>query len=186
MNFFDDLNKLNKDNSNDEFSDLNSKVYDEHDYILSPEKNPEFFEGLCKTYQFEKIPYNKNGFTQEFLNKIKFIYRIYCNIFTKVTSLNELKYFNNLEGIDSFCFSGCLNLKSIIFSENLKNIGTNSFYNCISLEKLYLPKNLKMVDDSAFEGCINLKEIIIPELFSERLKNIFYGVDLTKVNITYI
>ena len=164
--FFDDLDKLNK-NQNDEFGDVNGHIYDEHDFILGPDKNPEFFYGLCKMIKYPKTHYNKNGFTQEFLNKIKFIYRIYCNIFTKVTSLNELKYFNNLEGIDSFCFSGCLNLKSIIFSENLKNIGTNSFYNCISLEKLYLPKNLKMVDDSAFEGCINLKEIIIPELFSE-------------------
>ena len=33
--FFDDLDKLNSNQDNDEFSDLNNKVYDEHDFILS-------------------------------------------------------------------------------------------------------------------------------------------------------
>ena len=47
-NFLDDLDKLNQDKKNKEFGDVNSGVYDEHDFILSQDKNPEFFKGLCE------------------------------------------------------------------------------------------------------------------------------------------
>ena len=81
--FFDDLDQLknnlnknlNKDKVNDEFGDVNGNIYDEHDYILSQDKNPEFFYDLCdfcKDY-YSDLPSDRNGFTQEDLNKIIYL-----------------------------------------------------------------------------------------------------------------
>ena len=161
--FFDDLDKLNKD---DGFRGTNANIYDQHDYILNPDKNPEFFEGLCnmcKEY-YPNLPSNENGFTQEDLDKITYISDIdWISFFQDVTSLDELQYFHNLEIIKLFSFTNCIKLKSVIFPENIKKIYYRSFYRCSSL-----------------------KEIIIPERFKDNMKNIFYNVDLTKINITYI
>ena len=166
--FFDDLDQLNK-NQDDEFGGINSQVYDEHNYILGPYKNPEFFEGLCNMCEHYQIPYNKNGFLQEDLNQITFIKpdNDWISFFQDIISLDELQYFQNLKIISSWAFD-----------------------KCFSLEKVYLPKNLIKISDLSFEGsfagCISLKEIIIPEKFKDSIEYIFYNVDLTKVNITYI
>ena len=182
--FFDDLDKLNSNQDNDEFSDLNNKVYDEHDYILSPYKNPEFFEGLCNMCKDKEIPYNENGFTQKDLNKITFL-DDNEDYFYNIISLDELQYFNNLKIIKSLCFFNCRKLKSIIFPEkNSLKIGMYS--NCISLEKVFFPKNIIEIRPYSFSYCTFLKEITIPKKFKDNIKNIFYYVDLTKVNITYI
>ena len=111
--FFDDLDKLNKD---DGFRGTNDQVYDEHDYILSPYKNPEFFEGLCNMCKDKGFQYNENGFTQKDLDKITYIDSVMFakSYFQDVTSLDELQYFNNLEEIDSWGFQNCEKLKSII------------------------------------------------------------------------
>ena len=189
--FFDDLDKLNKnlnkeDKENDEFGAVNGNIYDEHDYILSPYKNPEFFEGLCEMCKQEKIPYNENGFTQNDLDQITYLDDI-KGYFDNVTSLNELHYFHNLEKIFGWCFYNCPKLKSIIFPEkNSLKIGVYSFSNCISLEKVFFPKNIIKIRPYSFSYCTSLKEITIPKKFKDNIKNIFYYVDLTKVNITYI
>ena len=62
----------------------------------------------------------------------------------------------------------------------------NSFSNCISLEKVFFPKNIIEIRPYSFSYCTSLKEITIPKKFKDNIKNIFYYVDLTKVNITYI
>ena len=72
--FFDDLDQLNK-NQDDGFGDVNGNTYDEHDFIISQDKNPEFFKGLCefcKKY-YPNLPSNENGFTQEDLDQIIFL-----------------------------------------------------------------------------------------------------------------
>ena len=164
--FFDDLDKLNK-NQNDEFGDVNRGIYDEHDIILSPDKNPEFFYDLCdfcKDY-YPDLPSNRNGFALKDLNQITLINSDdnCCSYFKNVTSLDELQYFHNLEIIKSFSFADCKKLKSVIFPKNLKKINIYSFMNCSSL-----------------------KEIIIPERFKNSIQSIFFKVDLTNVDITYI
>ena len=168
MNFFDDLNKLNKDKENDEFSDLNNEIYDEHNfYILSPYKNPEFFKSLCNICKDYQISYNENGFTQKDLNQITKLKQKFndwsLSYFKNVTSLNELQYFYNLREIRMLCFSECKKLKSII-----------------------LPKNLEIIYEYSFEHCSSLKEIVIPKRFKSLMKNIFSEVNLKKINITYI
>ena len=210
--FFDDLDQLNK-NQDDEFGGINSQVYDEHNYILGPYKNPEFFEGLCNMCEqyYPGLPSDRNGFTQEDLNQIKDIYsNIYGNsCFKNVISLDELQYFHNLKEIRPFCFYHCTKLKSVIFPKNLKKFWDSCFSHCTSLEKLnfpdsikeiynlsfyycsslkeiVIPKNIKNIGDFAFEHCSSLKEIVIPKRFKSLMKNIFSEVNLKKINITYI
>ena len=210
--FFDDLDKLNQ-NQNDGFGEVNSSIYDQHDFILSPDKNPEFFKGLCNMCEHYRISYNKNGFKQEDLSQITFIdsdSNSNCwSYFKNVVSLNELQYFNNLKTIEDYCFSSCLNLKSVIFPQNLEKIETDTFYNCVSLKELKIPNSLKEINKFAFYNCVSLekiiipknipsirrysfgyctslKEIIIPERFKDNMKYIFDKVDLTNVDITYI
>ena len=190
MNFFDDLNKLNQGTEDKEFSDLNNEVYDEHNYILSLNRNPEFFKGLFKMFYDYKI-YHKNTdyFLQEDLNKIFYIDtnpKYYGSYFNKVTSLDELKYFKNLKKIYSWGFSECRKLKSIIFPENLKIIHHSAFDRCISLKELIFPKNIQIIEDNAFIYCNSLEKIIIPKVFKNDIEDIFAYVDLTNVNITYI
>src|SRR5574344_394666 len=162
--FLDDLDKLNK-NQDDEFGGTNDQVYDEHDYILSPYKNPEFFEGLCNMCEHYQIPYNKNGFLQEDLNQITLIdsddnCRSY---FENVTSLDELQYFHNLEIIEIYSFKSCKELKSIILPKSLQEINSNAFNKCISLKKIIIPENLEEIYDYCFYNCTSLKEINIPK-----------------------
>ena len=183
----DQLNKLNP-NQDDEFGGTNDQVYDEHDYILSPYKNPEFFEGLCNMCEHYQIPYNKNGFLQEDLNQITLIdsddnCRSY---FKNVISLDELQYFHNLEIIEIYSFKSCKELKSIILPKSLQEINSNAFNKCISLKEIIFPENIKFIGPGSFLNCENLEKIIIPEKFKNDMLDIFYNIDLTKINITYI
>jgi hypothetical protein len=186
-NITDDLDKLNP-NQDDGFGDVNSGIYDEHDFILSPYKNPEFFIGLCNFCKdhYPDLPSNENGFTQEDLDKITYLDDI-KGYFDNVTSLNELHYFHNLEKIFSRCFYNCPKLKSIIFPKNLKFIRKYSFSNCDSLEEIIFPKNISNIEYFSFAWCYKLKKITIPEKFKYKLEDIFYAVYLKKkINITYI
>src|SRR5574344_884029 len=147
-NFLDitsDLDKLNS-NKNDEFGEVNSSIYDEHDYILSLDKNPEFFKDLCEMCEdyFPNLPSNKNGFTQEDLNQITYIKanKYSDTFFENITSLDELQYFHNLKMIDSFSFYKCNDLKSVIFPKNLQIINICSFTSCYSLKEIKFPENL--------------------------------------------
>ena len=173
--FFDDLDKLNQD---DGFRGTNDQVYDEHDYILSQDRNPEFFKGLCDMFKFYNISYNENGFIQEYLdqiisltlysNKEPYVIGPDFNYFNKsLKKLNELKYFNKLKKLDDYFFKNCEKLKFIEFPENLKYIGQECFYNC-SLTSLVFPKNLEKIDSRAFEYCQRLKTI----KFNENIKEI--------------
>ena len=190
--FFDDLDKLNpnqnkEDKVNDGFGDVNGQVYDEHDFILSPDKNPEFFYGLynmCRIY-FPNLPSNENGFTQKDLNKITFLEDIQ-NWYSNIILLDELQYFSNLETIKSLCFYRCEKLKSIIFPENLKKIEYCAFGCTSSLKEVIFPENIQFIGENAFMYCISLEKIIIPERFKNNMKNIFLLIDLSKVDITYI
>src|SRR5574344_1554160 len=176
--FFDDLDKLNQDKVNDEFGDVNGNIYDEHDFILSQDKNPEFFKGLCefcKKY-YPNLPSNRNGFALKDLNQITLINSDdkCCSYFENVTSLDELQYFHNLEEIKAWGFCGCKKLKSVIFPENLKIINNWSFADCISLEKIILPENIEAIGAVAFRDCISLKKIVIPENLKEIGRKSFY------------
>ena len=200
-NITDDLDKLNPNKGKDEFGEVNRDVYSKHDYILSPNKNPEFFKGLCnfcekyKIY-FKSLIMNENGFVQEDLDQITFLTYIPSDslfggrrtysYFENVTSLDELKYFHNLNFIYKYTFSYCTKLKSVIFPKNLYQIDFRAFEFCTSLKELIFPKKIKTIYNFSFYGCKSLEKIVIPLRFKNFIEDLFTYVDLTKVNITYI
>src|SRR5574344_508644 len=176
--FFDDLDKLNP-NQDDGFRGTNDQVYNKHNYILSPDKNPEFFYGLCDMCEYYQIPYNQNGFLQEDLDKITLLkanIHSEFSYFKDIISLDELQYFYNLEKIYFNSFGNCFKLESIKFPKNLKIISSWAFDKCLSLEKVIFPKNIEKIEDDAFGYCSSLKEIIIPEKFKDSIEYIFYNV----------
>ena len=187
--FFDDLDKLNK-NQDDGFRGTNGQVYDEHDYILSLDKNPEFFKDLCEMCEdyFPNLPSNKNEFTQKDLDEIIYLdhNENRPSYFKDVTSLDELQYFHNLEKIEPICLCGCTKLKSVIFPKNLKIIEYNAFEDCNSLKEVIFPKNIKIISYYSFIYCSSLEKIVIPKKFKNDIEYIFSSLNLSKVNITYI
>ena len=95
-----------------------------------------------------------------------------------------LFYLNLLEKISENSFSRCSSLKEIKFPQNLKEINSVAFSHT-PLKEIIFPKNIRIIH-LGFLFCTSLKKIIIPKRFKNDIKDIFFGVDLTKVNITYI
>ena len=62
----------------------------------------------------------------------------------------------------------------------------HAFDNCNSLTLVTIPDSVTSIEYKAFFNCISLTSITIPKHFESRIKEIFYGVDTTKVEITYI
>src|SRR5574344_913802 len=125
---------------------------------------------MCKDY-YPNLPSNENGFTQEDLNQITCLFTSKDNnsnsYFEKITSLDELKYFNNLKEIKPFCFYHCTKLKSVIFPKNLQNISSNGFYYCRSLEKVVFPANIQSIESNSFSDCFSLKKLKFPDSIKE-------------------
>lgn len=61
--------------------------------------------------------------------------------------------------IDTYAFSGCEKLRSVVFSGGVTEIKANAFSMCISLRTISFPESLKSIDDYAFSGCTALKNI---------------------------
>ena len=175
--FFDDLDKLNQD---DEFGDVNGHIYDEHDVILSPDKNPEFFETLNNYYDFYHLSHHQNYFTKNDFLKITELnvfrnkFGLWHSYFQKIKSANELKYFFNLKKINDLVFENCHELKSIELPINLEYIGWHCFSSCNNLNSIILPNNLKKIDTGSFSACVKLKNINIPPLIEEIPSNCFW------------
>ena len=190
--FLDDLDQLNK-NQDDGFDGVNRDIYNEHNYILSPDKNPEFFYGLCDMCEYYQIPYNKNGFLQEDLDKITFIKsdNDWISFFQDIISLDELQYFHNLKKIYFNSFGNCFKLKSVIFPETSNiSLSKYAFANCI-FKEIYIPKNVKKIDLEAFFNCNALEKVTIPKKFENSIRFIFikfqsYTIFEDDLDITYI
>ena len=75
----------------------------------------------------------------------------------------------NIEYIDDFAFSGCINLKYIKFPTTEENnreeimIDINCFQSCVNLERVELGNRIKGISEYMFAFCRNLKEIFLPD-----------------------
>lgn len=63
---------------------------------------------------------------------------------------------NDVTGIGSNTFKGCVNLTTIEWGNNTQTIGSNAFEGCTSLEQALLPATLKQLGQYAFKGCTKL------------------------------
>lgn len=82
----------------------------------------------------------------------------------KGQGLENITFPENVETIDRYAFSYCINLKNISFSNNskLKTIGEGSFQNCDSLTDVKLPTGISEIGEYAFKGCKSLPSITLP------------------------
>lgn len=164
----DDLDKLYKSANikNNEFSDLNNDIYDDHKNILSIYNNKEFFIALCNMLNLkDKKEFTKNDLSQ--INELKandkkIETKSFKSYFNQVKTFDELKYFTNLTSIEEFCFYGCDKLTKIILPDSINNIGSFAFHHCKNLVNIKLPSKLKNISNNLFSGCSSLEEIIIP------------------------
>lgn len=63
--------------------------------------------------------------------------------------------------IDSYAFSSCNNLKSVIISESVTTIGSHAFYGC-NLTSVTIPNSVTIIGSGAFYWCDSLTNITIP------------------------
>ena len=90
----------------------------------------------------------------------------------------------NVIGIGSYAFCGCVGLTSIAIPENVQYIGSDAFNSCSSLKTVTLPSNLTDLGLRTFQECHSLENIVIPP----SVKSIYQGTfgdcfSLTSVTI---
>lgn len=61
--------------------------------------------------------------------------------------------------IDSWVFSGCKSLTSVIIPDSVNGISYGSFANCSKLTSMFIPNSVILVDGQAFFGCTGLKDV---------------------------
>lgn len=65
-------------------------------------------------------------------------------------------------GIDTEAFAGCIELTSIVIPDSVKTINGAAFKGCTGLESVTGMKNVSTIGSSAFMGCSALTSITIP------------------------
>ena len=83
----------------------------------------------------------------------------YCDRLTEITIPDGVI----LEIIESYSFTNCISLESIVIPENVKYISSSAFENCESLKSVNIPEGLEFIDRAAFSGCIALSEVTLPD-----------------------
>lgn len=87
---------------------------------------------------------------------------LYRYIFDQNSSVTSVKLPSTVTMLDSYCFQGCNNLKSVTAPAVIEIPGY-CFSRCTALEKAVLGSNLTIIDKYAFEYCSNLIDIDISQ-----------------------
>jgi hypothetical protein len=86
--------------------------------------------------------------------------------------------------IDSYAFSGCVDLKIIDIPESVNTIGTHAFYKCNGLAKIQMPSSVYATGEYAFAYCTSLTDIILSQSLTYLSPYVFQGCrSLTNVTI---
>jgi hypothetical protein len=172
-------------------------------YNNSKEFNDYFIDTLCleethRDYETEeryiKIPDNTT-YTYvgafECLESLKLIIFPNCiksiksHSFFECVNLRFVNLPNSVISIENNAFMKCYNLETIVLSNSIKLIEVGAFSDCYNLKSIYIPNSIEILDEYVFANCIGIKSITISKIFENRLNEIFFKVDLSKVNITY-
>ncbi len=107
-------------------------------------------------------------------------------VFAEKSSITNLSFGSDIEGIGDFAFYGCSTLSGVSFSSSLETIGNGAFSECINLSSCNIAPNanllsigkdafydcrsltsfstnvgLRAIGDSAFENCTGLTSVYI-------------------------
>ena len=77
------------------------------------------------------------------------------------------------DAIESYAFSLCKNLKSVVLPETLQEINLGAFSSCENLETVNLPEKLRIIGPKAFSGCKSLKVDSVPDFLIEVCQDSF-------------
>ena len=88
--------------------------------------------------------------------------RIGANAFSGCDNITDLSFDKDcvLEEIESYAFSGCTAVGSIILPNSLISIGDYAFYGCSSANTLLLPADLESIGSYAFQNCYKLYDVM--------------------------
>jgi hypothetical protein len=65
--------------------------------------------------------------------------------------------------IDSYAFSHCLHLTSIVIPDSVTSVGDGAFDSCLDLKSIAIPEGVTSIGEDTFDNCRNLKNIVIPD-----------------------
>ena len=77
--------------------------------------------------------------------------------------MTDLAFLNGVTTIDSYAFTECGGLISVVIPDSVTTIGNYAFYNCTEMTDIEIPGNVTSIGNYAFSGCSGLTEITISE-----------------------
>ena len=106
-------------------------------------------------------------------------------------NLTTILILDSVTSLGNRCFESCSNLTSVVISDSVTSLGDNCFYGCSGLTSIVIPDSVTSLGDSCFYGCSGLTSIVIPDSVTSLGNNCFYGCsDLTSItipnNVTYL
>ena len=90
-----------------------------------------------------------------------------------VTPYNGNTY--SVTSIESYAFSGCSGLTSVVIPNSVTSIESYAFTNCDGLTSVVIPNSVTSIGSSAFEGCNNLKVVLNNSSFTFAKGSSNYG-----------
>lgn len=161
FNGCDNLQNINVDNSNINFSSKDGVLFNEDGSALI-----QFPCGRKGNYD---IP---NG-TKIIENKS----------FQECNQLSSVTIPDSVTTIGDGAFYKCARLKSVKGNKNISEIPPGAFGNCISLSEIELNDNLKTINFDAFTGCDSLSQVTFPDSLSKMGERAIDGC--LKIHVTY-
>ena len=89
-------------------------------------------------------------------------------------AVQKIEIGSDITSIDSYAFSGCHSLASVMIPDGIKNIKQGAFKECYSLASIVIPNSVTSIGESVFYQCPSLTFIVIPNGVTSIGKYMFY------------
>lgn len=98
------------------------------------------------------------------LSNAQYLEVIGYSSFSNCTSLSGTIIIpESVKRVDSYAFSNCSQISSVIYEADIKVIQSHAFAGCSGLSNVELPTSLEKIDEAAFANCTSLKYLSIPK-----------------------